>query len=192
MARMRKAAALAAAAVLALGATACGGDDDDTSASDVEETTTTEAADDADDGDDGDTGGGSVGGDDVDLDDLEEILGGDCMTLASALMVAATPMASLFGGPEAAEGLEESAEHLAEAAKKLPAEVRDDFAVMAAAFEEFTKALAAADVDLQDPAAFSNPAAMAKLQPALEAFESEELQRAQENIDRWLDEHCSG
>ncbi|HLT17604.1 MAG TPA: hypothetical protein VK007_12960 [Acidimicrobiales bacterium] len=197
MALMRKAAALAAVAVLGLGLAACG-DDDDSSALDDRDAATTEdtedtgAGDDTDDRDDGDDGStGGLSGNDVDLGELQDVLGGECMAFAQAMMVVGAPMASMFGGGDMEAEIEQAGEYFAEVAKNVPAELKEDFDVLAEAFEAFAKGLADAGIDFEDPATFTNPDAMAKLEPAMKALESPRFEAAGENIERWLDENCS-
>lgn len=183
MARMRKAAALAAVAVLGLGAAACGGDDDSAGEdTEVDETTTTEATDDGG-SDDGDTGGSSGSG------GLGAFAGEECLAFTNAILEASSSVGNVFTGQT--DDLESVAAYFSEVADNLPAEIRDDFRTFAGAYETFAAAVADADIDFEDPSTFSDPAVMQRLTPAMEAFDSAEVQQASENIERWLDETCS-
>lgn len=95
--------------------------------------------------------------------------------------------------PNSLDSIGELAEVLDDAADRVPNEISDDFRTLADAYREFTNALADSNIDFSDPdsAAAMGPEDIAALQEAGEAFSSEELQTATQNIQEFLTENCT-
>lgn len=93
-----------------------------------------------------------------------------------------------FGG---AGDLEDVGEALEDLAGSVPPEVAADFAIYAQAMTAYGQALRDAGIDLNDPATYSSPEAQAALTAASQAFDSEALEQASENIGDFLDTQCS-
>lgn len=86
------------------------------------------------------------------------------------------------------------ADVLDDAAGRMPAEIRDDFQVIADGYRRFADALDELDVDFADPAAMAalGPEDFAALEAAGQAFAASEFAAAGRNIDAFLTENCSG
>ncbi|HEX7094980.1 MAG TPA: hypothetical protein VF183_03795 [Acidimicrobiales bacterium] len=178
---------VAALAVLALGLAACGDDggldqvnadsvspvDEGSTSGDGDTSGVDEGSTSGDEDTGSDTGNTDDGGSDTDIPDLAEA--GDCFQLA--LSYGAVVMAALgggLGGQELSDAeLEELRNGIEELRGAFPEEIRDDFEVVADAYNElFEKGLLSED--------------------AMEVLESDEFVEADENIQQYLDEHCSG
>lgn len=169
--RIRRPAALAFAAVLAVGLAACGDDGgggDDVALEEVDTTTSTTTADDE--GAETTTGG---------LGDLS----GGC----AAFQQAAIAFGAAFGGGADAD-LDDLADAMDAFAAEVPDELTDDVEVLAEAYRQFAEAFA--DVDVQDPNAFSDPEVQARLEEAGQIFESPEVTEATANVEAFTSENC--
>lgn len=112
---------------------------------------------------------------------------GQCISLSMALSQAAG-LGMLGQGGEPGD----AADSLMALAEAAPAELADDFEVMAAAFAEFAATLEDAGVDFNDPATLSSSEGQAAIIAAGEAFSSPEVQEASENMSAYLEEVCEG
>ncbi|MEX2619510.1 MAG: hypothetical protein WD250_04755 [Egibacteraceae bacterium] len=157
--------AVIAAAMMTLAACG-GGEDPDTAITDPTPTET-----------DTDTGGG-----------IAALTDADCQQYAQAFQDVPN-----VADPSSLESIGELADVLDDAADRVPNEISDDFRVLADAYREFTNALGDSDIDFSDPesAAAMGPEDIAALQAAGEAFSSEELQTATQNIQAFLTENCT-
>jgi hypothetical protein len=111
----------------------------------------------------------------------------ECVSLGMALSQAAGLGAFGQGGDPG-----DAADSLMALAGAAPAEIADDFEVMAAAFAEFAQTLADAGVDFSDPATLQSTEGQAALIAASEAFSAPEVQEASENMSDYLEEVCEG
>jgi len=111
----------------------------------------------------------------------------ECISLGMALSQAAGLGAFAQGGDPG-----DAADSLMALAGAAPAEIADDFEVMAAAFAEFAQTLADAGVDFNDPSTLSSSEGQAALIAAGEAFSAPEVQEASENMSDYLEEVCEG
>lgn len=166
-------AAFAAALVLLLAG--CGGGDDTADEGSIEPDGTEDA-----------TSEPSPSGEDGSA--LSALTDADCRQYAEAFRDAPD-----VADPTSLDGIEQIADILDDAANRVPNEISDDFRVMADAYRTFGGALADLDVDFNDPEAMARLSAedLAKLQVAAEAMGTSEVQEAAENIDAFLQEHCT-
>ena len=163
--------------LVALLLAACGGsttpDADDPGDTDDQATTTTAAVDDPDDDDD------------TDDDQTTGLPAGECLSIGVALSQAASMgMLGQSGDPT------DAADSLAAMSGAAPAEIADDFEILAEAYSAFAAALEDAGVDFSDPGSLSSPEAQAALTTAGEAFASSDVQEASNNISEYMDEVC--
>jgi hypothetical protein len=160
--------------LIALLLAACGGsatpDADDPGDTDDQGTTTTAAVDDPDDDDDTQTAG---------------LPAGECLSIGVALSQAAS-MGLLGQGGDPTD----AADSLAAMSGAAPAEIADDFEILAEAYAAFAAALEDAGVDFSDAGSLSSPEAQAALAAAGEAFASSDVEEASENISEYMDEVC--
>jgi hypothetical protein len=162
--------------LIALLLAACGGsatpDVDDSGDGDDQATTTTTSADvDAD--DDSDTG------------QTTGLPTGECLSIGMALSQAAS-----MGMLGQTGDVTDSADALAAMSGAAPAEIADDFEVLAEAYSAFAAALEDAGVDFNDPASLSSPEAQAALATAGEAFASADVEEASANVSEYMEEVC--
>jgi hypothetical protein len=138
-------------------------------------------------GDDSQDAAGDGG--DVPQSDLEGYFTGDCAEAVQAFSAALASAGAAFipGGDATAEDTADQLDAMAEAA---PAEVSDDFAVLADVYAQFAQALADAGLDFNDPSSFQDPDAIAALESLDEVFDSDELEQASENIEAWFAANC--
>ena len=94
-------------------------------------------------------------------------------------------------GPEASA--EFTAEYLRELAERAPAEIRDDLEILAEALAGFYETIDASGIDLSDPSSFSNLDAseIQKLEAAVEAMDTPEVDQANQNIQAFFERECS-
>lgn len=120
--------------------------------------------------------------------EIAALTGADCQQYAEAFQDVPN-----IADPSSLDSIGELADVLDDAADRVPNEISDDFRTLANAYREFTNALADSDIDFADPqsAAAMGPEDIAALQEAGEAFSSEELQTATQNIQEFLTENCS-
>lgn len=153
---------------------ACGGsatpDADDPGDTDDPTTTTTATVDDDDDTDDGQTSG---------------LPAGECLSIGVALSQAAS-----LGMLGQSGDVTDAADSLSSMAGAAPAEIADDFEILAEAYAAFAAALEDAGVDFNDPGSLSSPEAQAALAAAGEAFAAPEVEEASNNISDYMDEVC--
>jgi hypothetical protein len=163
--------------LIALLLAACGGsatpDADDPGDTDDQATTTTVAVDEADEDDD------------TDGDQANGLPTGECLSIGVALSQAAS-LGMLGQGGDVTD----AADSLASMAGAAPAEVADDFEILAEAYAAFAAALEDAGVDFSDPGSMSSPEAQAALATAGEAFASSDVEEASNNISEYMDEVC--
>ncbi|HUP14898.1 MAG TPA: hypothetical protein VM848_02420 [Acidimicrobiia bacterium] len=162
--------------LIALLLAACGGsatpDADDPGDTDDQATTTTATVDDPDD-------------DDTDDDQTTGLLTGECLAIGVALSQAAS-MGVLGQGGDPTD----AADSLAAMSGAAPAEIADDFEILAEAYSAFAAALEGAGVDFSDAGSLSSPEAQAALATAGEAFASSGVEEASNNISEYMDEVC--
>lgn len=169
-ARQATVLAVLAAAVMVL--TACGNGDEPEN-DDVSVTEPTADAGDA---------SPDAGGDGASLTDA------DCRQYAEAFQN--IPNAT---DPESLDSIGDLADILDEAADQVPNEISDDFRVIADAYRSFSDAMGDLDFDLTDPESMAamGPEDIAALEEAGQAFDSEEIETAGQNIDAFLAENCT-
>lgn len=109
----------------------------------------------------------------------------DCLQLSSSLSAAS----NLGLGPVSGDATD-AVQALQNMASVAPAEVADDFEVLAAAYAEFLNALEEAGVDFADPSTFSSPEAQAAMAAAAESLSAAEVAEASENISAYIDSVC--
>ena len=162
--------------LIALLLAACGGsatpEADDPDDTDDQATTTTAAVDEPDDDNDDQTTG---------------LPTGECMAIGVALSQAAS-MGLLGQGGDPTD----AADSLTAMSGAAPAEIADDFEILAEAYAAFAAALEDAGVDFSDPGSMSSPEAQAALTTAGEAFASSDVEEASNNISEYMDEVCEG
>lgn len=166
-------AAVAAALVLLLAG--CAGGDDTADEGSIEPDGTEDA-----------TGEPSPSGEDG--SGLGALTDADCRQYAQAFQEAPN-----VADPDSLDGIGQIADILDDAADRVPNEISDDFRVMADAYRAFGEALQDLDVDFNDPESMARLSAedLATLQAAGEAMGTSEVQEAAENIDAFLQEHCT-
>jgi hypothetical protein len=161
--------------LIALLLAACGGsttpDVDDSGDSDDQATTTTTSA--------------AVEDDDTDTGQTTGLPTGECLSIGMALSQAAS-MGMLGQNGDVTD----AADALAAMSGAAPAEIADDFEVLAEAYSAFAAALEDAGVDFNDPASLSSPEAQAALATAGEAFASAEVEEASANVSAYMEEVC--
>jgi hypothetical protein len=109
---------------------------------------------------------------------------GECLSIGVALSQAAS-MGLLGQGGDPTD----AADSLAAMSGAAPAEIADDFEILAEAYAAFAAALEDAGVDFSDAGSLSSPEAQAAL-AAGEAFASSDVEEASENISEYMDEVC--
>jgi hypothetical protein len=109
----------------------------------------------------------------------------DCLQLSSSLTAAST----LGLGPVSGDATD-AVQALQNMASVAPAEVADDFEILAAAYGEFLNALEEAGVDFADPSTFSSPEAQAAMAAAAESLSAADVAEASENISAYIDSVC--
>lgn len=170
---MRWLAVIVAVLGLALVGAGCGGDDDSSATGDTTEITDTTTTEDT-------TTEDTTTEDDATDDDLSGLASEDCIELATA--------SAGLGQAFAAPGTElEDSEAFAELADRVPDEIRDDWQVLADAYEAYADALG--DVDLS---AGETPDAetLQALQQALSSIDQQAVTTASQNISEWAQANC--
>ncbi len=163
----QRAGSIALVTVLGLGLVACGGGSDSTSATTTtkgDATTTT-------------TSGGSLGD-----------FSGECASFVSAFAGASASIGSAFSGAPG-DQINTAASYFDNVAGKLPKEIRADFAVFAAAYKEFARAIVDAHIDFSNPSSV-DPDKLAALEKLSKAFDSPKVKQASANIQAYVDTHC--
>jgi hypothetical protein len=186
----KKIAAVAVALLLSLAAVGCGSKKDDsassTDAGSAEKqsqqngndtTTTTEKS-------DGSTtttsGSGGLSG----LSDLADGELGDC--LGTSLAYASLVLAPLgFTGGATEEQLDKFEKDTADLEAKIPAELKDDFETVAAAYKDYADTLKG--IDLSD---MTSGDSLDKLEEASKKVESQDVKEAQDHIQAYFDANC--
>lgn len=169
-ARQSTVLAVLAAAMLVL--TACGGGEPED-----EDVSVTEPTTDADDASPDAGGDGSAA-----------LTDADCRQYAEAFQN--IPDAT---DPDSIDSIGDLADILDEAADEVPDEISDDFRVIADAYRSFSDAMGDLDFDITDPESMAamGPEDIAALEEAGQAFDSEEIETAGQNIDAFLRENCT-
>jgi hypothetical protein len=161
--------ALVLVLALALLGAGCGEDDEVSSGTDtvVTETTTTDET------TTDETATDDLGG--IDLDDE------DCRQLLDA----STAIGRLFAAPGAEPEESEAFEELVD---RVPAEIRDDYQVLANALAEYREALADIDVDAGETPSADD---VQTLLQALGSIDQPAVTEATQNITAWVDDNCA-
>ena len=186
--RMRRTAALSLAFALSMGLAACGDDDDsgDDALEEVDDSSSDDSSDDSssddsDSGDDSDAGG-----------DIGDLAGEGCVEFAQAFGEASAAIGGAFSGEGGQADFTELADFFEEAADDVPDEVGDALETLAGAYRQFGEALEDADIDFSDPEAFQDPEVIAAFTEASEAFESPEVQEANQTLEQFTANNCEG
>jgi hypothetical protein len=162
---------LTIAVLCVLAGAACGGGDEET-AGDTDavtlETTTDETTTDETDTDE------TVG---------DSLASEDCQELINA----SASLSRAFGSAGADSDLEDVSTFFDEFAEEAPEEIREDFQVLADAYEAYAEAIE--DIDLQSGQT-PDPEALQQLQEALTSIDQEEVTAASERISAWANENC--
>lgn len=164
---------IAVVCVLALASAACGGGDEET-AGDTDtvtlETTTDETTDETTTDTDTDTVGDSLASE-------------DCQELINA----SASLSRAFGSGGADSDLDDVSTFFDEFAEEAPDEIRDDFQVLADAYESYAEAIEGIDLQSgQTP----DPETLQQLQEALASIDQEEVTAASERISAWANDNC--
>jgi hypothetical protein len=171
-------ALLGAVALLAAG---CGGGDSESAADETTiETTTETLTEDETTEETTEEETTATGDEDTDLSGIADE---DCLELASI----GAKFTEALGATGAGTDYETTTKLLDELADKAPDEIKDDLAVLAAAWKDIAAALK--DVDLTSGQAPSAEV-LAKLQELGTKFNTPKLQQASENLAAWAQEHC--
>lgn len=162
-------------AALALLAAGCGGDDEN-EASDETETTIVETTDD----DATETDDDATETDDATEDD-DAALGGECAEFAG---LSARLSQALSGS---SSDLGSASEVFDELADQVPAEIQDDYEVLADNFRELAEALEGVDLSGGDTPSQED---LARIQEITQSLDTPEVREAAENIEAWATENC--
>jgi hypothetical protein len=162
------------ALVLALAGAACGGDEETAGDTDTvtletttDETTTDETT------------------DETDTDETvgDSLASEDCQELINA----SASLSRAFGSAGADSDLEDVSTFFDEFAEEAPDEIREDFQVLADAYEAYAEAIEGIDLQSgQTP----DPEALQQLQEALTSIDQEEVTAASERISAWANDNC--
>lgn len=162
-------------AALALLAAGCGGDDEN-EASDETETTIVETTDD----DATETDDDATETDDATEDD-DDALGGECAEFAG---LSARLSQALSGS---SSDLGSASEVFDELADQVPAEIQDDYEVLADNFRELADALEGVDLSAGETPSQED---LARIQEITQSLDTPEVQEAAGNIEAWATENC--
>jgi hypothetical protein len=167
---------IAVVCVLALAGAACGGGDEE-SAGDTDtvtlETTTDETTTEETDTDETETD--ETVGDSLASEDCQELIN------------ASASLSRAFGSAGAESDLEDVSTFFDEFAEEAPDEIREDFQVLADAYEAYAEAIEGIDLQSgQTP----DPEALQQLQEALTSIDQEEVTAASERISAWANDNC--
>lgn len=162
-------------AALALLAAGCGGDDEN-EASDETETTIVETTDD----DATETDDDATETDDATEDD-DDALGGECAEFAG---LSARLSQALSGS---SSDLGSASEVFDELADQVPAEIQDDYEVLADNFRELADALEGVDLSAGETPSQED---LARIQEITQSLDTPEVREAAENIEAWATENC--
>lgn len=162
-------------AALALLAAGCGGDDEN-EASDETETTIVETTDD----DATETDDDATETDDATEDD-DAALGGECAEFAG---LSARLSQALSGS---SSDLGSASEVFDELADQVPAEIQDDYEVLADNFRELADALEGVDLSAGETPSQED---LARIQEITQSLDTPEVREAAENIEAWATENC--
>ena len=158
-------------AALALVAAGCGGDDGEDSAATAETTVVEET-----------TGTTEDDGSEMtETDDGSTTLGGECAQFAGL----SAKLSQAFAGTS--PDLDSVSEVFEEVADQVPEEIRDDYEVLAANFDELADALKGIDLSSGET---PSPEAIAKLQQLSSQLSTPEVQEATQNIEAWAQANC--
>lgn len=109
----------------------------------------------------------------------------ECLKVAEGMSGA---MGGMGAGPNV--DFDQAIEGIRRAGDFAPEEVRDDFDVFADAMAEYLTILQDANIDFNDPASFSTPAAQKAVKKATAVLQAPEVMQAQQNIDRAMTDLC--
>lgn len=161
---------LGIALVMALLAACGGGSGDETTTTQAQATTSTQ--------DDTTTtgAGGPDGG-----------LSGTCLQSSQAMAEAMERYGQSFGGTGDTTDFDTISEQLEAAAEVAPAEIREDFEVLATELGKFYEAMG--DFEFA-PGQTPTPEQMAAMQAAIESVDQDALETASTNIEAWFEANC--
>ena len=162
---------IAVVIALALVGAGCGGDDETSAEGDdvaiettTDDTTTDETTTDDDTGD-------------------FDFASGECRDLVDA----SAELSQAFGAAGQDGDLDDVSDLFDEFAENAPDEVRDDFAILAEAYESYADVFADIDVD---PGETPDAEALARLQEALASIDQAEVTAASQRIETWAEQNC--
>lgn len=112
----------------------------------------------------------------------------ECQAFVSAMSGASASIGSALSGTGTNE-VEQAAAYFNETKGKLPQEIRGDFAIFAAAYTSYAKALADAHIDLSNPSSM-DPKTLAALQGLSKPFADPKVAKASANIETYINAHC--
>jgi hypothetical protein len=162
---------IAVVLVLALAGASCGGDDEET-AGDTDtvtlETTTDETTTEETDTDE-------TVGDSIESEECQELID------------ASASLSQALGSGGTDSDLDDVSTFFDEFAEEAPEEIREDFQVLADAYEAYAEAIEGIDLESgQTP----DPEALQQLQEALTSIDQEEVTAASERISAWANDNC--
>ena len=162
-------------AALALLAAGCGGDDENEASYETETTIVETTDDDATETDDD-----ATETDDATEDD-DDALGGECAEFAG---LSARLSQALSGS---SSDLGSASEVFDELADQVPAEIQDDYEVLADNFRELADALEGVDLSAGETPSQED---LARIQEITQSLDTPEVREAAENIEAWATENC--
>jgi hypothetical protein len=95
---------------------------------------------------------------------------------------------SLLGGTATKDQIEQFKRDTADLQARIPAEVRDQFAIISAAFTAYAETFSA--IDFSNPDAFLDPAVQQRLEEAGRRLESPEVTAARAEVDAFFARIC--
>ena len=108
---------------------------------------------------------------------------GECRDLVDA----SAELSQAFGAAGQDGDLDDVSDLFDEFAENAPDEVRDDFAILAEAYESYADVFADIDVD---PGETPDAEALARLQEALASIDQAEVTAASQRIETWAEQNC--
>lgn len=113
---------------------------------------------------------------------------GDCLTASMAFAaLAMAPASALLGSGMSQDDLNKLRSETEDLRSKIPAEIKDDFDVYAKAMEDYANALK--DLNLSGDGVL-NPDNAKKIQDATKILDDPAVKKAQDNIEKYFNEHC--
>ncbi len=183
---------IASFALLVFAFAGCGGDDNgasgDTTTTETTTTETTTTEDTTTDTETTETETETTTTEDEDTDTTEtSALGDDFATSENCREFAevGSRLSEAFTGAGSTD-LDEASDAFAELTASAPAEIKDDFQVIADAYNKLADALQGVDLSSTNP----DPQALAKLAQASQELDQAKLTQASTNISTWAQENC--